>query len=248
MAHHTGEDKEKEEEEYRFFAGIRSDPFFFDMRMLEGMKNGTQFTSGADTFLDKNVFSIILEVPNSALGRNPKVGIWYRVLIPKDGHPFFQIDRMGRPFVSTAFTKEGDRNTFNRIEPTEDRKLFTKKFSDLLESFGHSSDSAQKTALALLPDILDYEFPVQLFQDAMEFDNIGKIIKIQALHDGTWGELHGHGSRGRCFLCKITIIILSNYCRTTKNTLMNLIRYILLPNLQKNGFTSLHLSLFHLLT
>src|SRR5215472_9019515 len=43
-----------EEEEYRFFAGIRSDPFFFDMRMLEGMKNGTQFTSGADTFLDKN--------------------------------------------------------------------------------------------------------------------------------------------------------------------------------------------------
>jgi hypothetical protein len=138
-----------EEEEYRFFAGIRSDPFFFDMRMLEGMKNGTQFTSGADTFLDKNVFSIILEVPNSALGSNPKVGIWYRVLIPKDGNPFFQIDRMGRPFVSTAFTKEGDRNTFNRIEPTEDRKLFTKKFSDLLESFGHSSESAQKTALTL---------------------------------------------------------------------------------------------------
>jgi hypothetical protein len=147
-----------EEEEYRFFAGIRSDPFFFDMRMLEGMKNGTQFTSGADTFLDKNVFSIILEVPNSALGSNPKVGIWYRVLIPKDGNPFFQIDRMGRPFVSTAFTKEGDRNTFNRIEPTEDRKLFAKKFSDHLEWFGHSSDSAQMTALTLLPDILDYDY------------------------------------------------------------------------------------------
>jgi hypothetical protein len=128
------------------------------MRMLEGMKNGTQFTTGADTFLDKNVFSIILEVLNSALGSNPKVGIWYRVLIPKDGSPFFQIDRMGRPFVSTAFTKEGDRNTFNRIEPTEDRKLFTKKFSDHLESFGHSSESAQKTALTLLPDILDYDY------------------------------------------------------------------------------------------
>src|SRR5215467_5311656 len=153
-SHRTG----NEEEEYRFFAGIRSDPFFFDMRMLEGMKNGTQFTTAADTFLDKNVFSIILEVPNSALGRNPKVGIWYRVLIPKDGNPFFQIDRMGRPFVSTAFTKEGDRNTFNRIEPTEDRKLFAKKFSDLLEWFGHSSDSAQKTAFTLLPDILDYDY------------------------------------------------------------------------------------------
>jgi hypothetical protein len=157
-SHRMGKEDGNEEEEYRFFAGIRRDPFFFDMRMLEGMKNGTQFTTGTDTFLDKNVFSIILEVPNTALGSNPKVGIWYRVLIPKDGNPFFQIDRMGRPFVSTAFTKEGDRNTFNRIEPTEDRKLFTKKFSDLLESFGHSSDSAQKTALTLLPDILDYDY------------------------------------------------------------------------------------------
>ena len=102
-SHRMGKEDGNEEEEYRFFAGIRSDPFFFDMRMLEGMKNGTQFTTGADTFLDKNVFSIILEVPNSALSRNPKVGIWYRVLIPKDGNPFFQIDRMGRPFVSTSF-------------------------------------------------------------------------------------------------------------------------------------------------
>src|SRR5690349_24282 len=36
---------------YRFFAGIRSDPFFFD---LEGYMNGMRFT-GADTFLDKNI-------------------------------------------------------------------------------------------------------------------------------------------------------------------------------------------------
>jgi hypothetical protein len=154
-SNHRGEDNDKEEEEYRFFAGIRSNPFFFD---LEGMKNGMKFTTGADTFLDKNVFSIILEVPNSALGSNPKVGIWYRVLIPKDGKPFFQIDRMGRPFVNVGFTKQEDKNTFNRIEPTEDRKLFTKKFSGLLESFGHSSESAQKTALTLLPDILDYDY------------------------------------------------------------------------------------------
>ncbi|MFY9796008.1 MAG: hypothetical protein WAJ93_09990 [Candidatus Nitrosopolaris sp.] len=40
---------------------------------------------------------------------------------------------------------------------------------------------AEKCASAM-----DMKFPVQLFQDAMEFDNIGKIIKIEALHDGTW--------------------------------------------------------------
>ena len=49
--------------DYRFFAGWRSDPFFFDMR---GALNNLQFT-GDDFFADKDVCSIVLEVPNSAL-------------------------------------------------------------------------------------------------------------------------------------------------------------------------------------
>ena len=49
--------------EYRFFAGWRSDPFFFDRR---GALKNLQFT-GDDFFADKNVCSIVLEVPNSAL-------------------------------------------------------------------------------------------------------------------------------------------------------------------------------------
>ena len=140
--------------EYRFFAGIRSDPFFFD---LEGFKNGMHFT-GADTFLNKNVFSMVLELPNSALGSNPRVGIWGRVLIPKEGNPFFQIDRMGRPFVNVAFTKDGDKDTFNRIEPTRDRELFAGKFTDLFVLSERSLEDAQQTALSLLPDILDYDY------------------------------------------------------------------------------------------
>jgi hypothetical protein len=50
--------------DYRFFAGWRSDPFFFDVR---GALNNLQFT-GDDFFADKDVCSIVLEVPNSALG------------------------------------------------------------------------------------------------------------------------------------------------------------------------------------
>ena len=50
--------------DYRFFAGWRSDPFFCD---VEGTKNNLQFT-GDDFFADKDVCSIALEVPNSALG------------------------------------------------------------------------------------------------------------------------------------------------------------------------------------
>ena len=58
---------------YRFFAGWRSDPFFFD---VQGMLNNQQF-SGADVFADKNVCSIVLESPNSDLGRK-RLGLWAR--------------------------------------------------------------------------------------------------------------------------------------------------------------------------
>src|ERR1700722_11221361 len=53
--------------DYRFFAGWRSDPFFFD---VQGVLNNMQFT-GADFFADKDICSIVLEVPNSALGSQP---------------------------------------------------------------------------------------------------------------------------------------------------------------------------------
>jgi hypothetical protein len=57
--------------DYRLFAGWRSDPFFFDRR---GALNNLQFP-GTDFFADKDVCSIVLEVPNSALG-SKKVGFW----------------------------------------------------------------------------------------------------------------------------------------------------------------------------
>ena len=60
---------------YRFFAGWRSDPFFFD---AGGALNDLQFT-GDDFFADKDVCSIVLEMPNSALG-SKAVGLWARTL------------------------------------------------------------------------------------------------------------------------------------------------------------------------
>ena len=50
---------------YRFFAGWRGDPFFFD---VQGALNNLQFT-GDDYFADKDIASIVMEVPNSALGK-----------------------------------------------------------------------------------------------------------------------------------------------------------------------------------
>src|SRR5579872_4173203 len=56
---------------YRFFAGWRSDPFFFD---AAGALNNLQFT-GADLFATQDVCSIAMEIPNAELGSRP-VGLW----------------------------------------------------------------------------------------------------------------------------------------------------------------------------
>jgi hypothetical protein len=66
--------------DHRFFAGWRSDPFFFD---VQGARNGLQFT-GDDFLADKDVCSIVLEVPNSILGPR-RVGLWARTLDAADG-------------------------------------------------------------------------------------------------------------------------------------------------------------------
>ena len=61
--------------DYRAFFGWRSDSFFFD---ANGLFNNMQFT-GDDFFADKDVCSIVLELPNAALGGN-EVGLWGRTL------------------------------------------------------------------------------------------------------------------------------------------------------------------------
>jgi len=88
----TGRDaRVTEAGEYRFFAGWRSDPFFFD---VHGMLNNQQFT-GDDFFADKNVCSIVLEVPNSVLGTN-RVSLWARTLVGAVGG-WVQVDRGALP-------------------------------------------------------------------------------------------------------------------------------------------------------
>ena len=77
--------------DHRFFAGWRSDPFFFD---VNGALNNLQFT-GDDFFADEDVCSIVLEVPNSALG-SKKMGLWARTLDGSSGK-WVQADRGARP-------------------------------------------------------------------------------------------------------------------------------------------------------
>ncbi len=137
--------------DYRFFAGWRSDPFFCD---VEGAKNNLQFT-GADFFGDKNVCSIVLEVPNSALAAN-EIRLWARTLAPREGGGWVQAERGARPAQAVILVDE-ERDDYLAGEPADDAR-FVRGFAHALEhTGGYRPLEAERVARTLLPDLLSYD-------------------------------------------------------------------------------------------
>ena len=137
--------------DYRFFAGWRSDPFFFDTK---GALNDLQFT-GDDFFADKNVCSIVLEVPNTHLGCK-RIGLWARTLHDAAG-VWVQADRGGLPAQAVFLVGDGDRDAYLASEPAEDAR-FVAVFAHALEhTGGYTPAEARRVAGTLLPDVLPYD-------------------------------------------------------------------------------------------
>jgi hypothetical protein len=137
---------------YRFFAGLRSDPHFKD---IKGFQNDFQFT-GDDPVAKRNVFGIVLEVPNAALGPSP-IRLWARAMAPVHGN-VTQVDSAGRPGINNAFNgPEPDRLAFNETPPTDQRARFGDKFVAFLQSLGYPDAEAHELALGFLPDVLEYD-------------------------------------------------------------------------------------------
>ncbi|MEO8286608.1 MAG: DUF4331 family protein [Chloroflexota bacterium] len=150
----TGRDAQVVEAgDYRFFAGWRSDPFFFD---AGGALNNFQFT-GDDFFADKDVCSIVLELPNSAL-TSSRVGLWLRVLVPADGagEGWVQADRGARTQQVPIICPNEEKVAYVSGEPSGDSR-FLDSFAHVLEQAGgYSPEEAKRVAGTLLPDILPY--------------------------------------------------------------------------------------------
>jgi Domain of unknown function (DUF4331) len=136
--------------DYRFFAGWRGDPFFFD---VTGALNNLQFT-GDDYFADKDVCSIVLEVPNSALG--PKqMGLWVRTMDGASGK-WVQADRGARS-NQTPFLAGEQNAAYLAAEPADDAR-FIPVFAHALEhAGGYTPAEATRVAGTLLPDVLHFD-------------------------------------------------------------------------------------------
>jgi hypothetical protein len=137
---------------YQFFAGLRSDPHFKDVK---GFQNDFQFT-GDDPVAKRNVFGIVLEVPNASLGPLP-VRLWARAMTVVHGK-VTQVDQAGRPGVNNAFNAtEADRLAFNETPPADQRAQFLDKFVAFFQSLGYPDAEARELALGFLPDVLEYD-------------------------------------------------------------------------------------------
>ncbi|MGC1347620.1 MAG: DUF4331 family protein [Methyloceanibacter sp.] len=135
---------------YRFFAGWRSDPFFFDTL---GALNNLQFT-GDDFFADKDVCSIVLEVPNSVLGPK-RVGLWARTLDGAGGG-WTQADRGALP-AQAVFLVGAERDAYLTGEPANDARFVAVFAHELEHAGGYPPKEARRVARTLLPDMLSYD-------------------------------------------------------------------------------------------
>lgn len=134
---------------HRFFAGWRSDPFFFDP---PGAINEFQFTM--DWFADKDVCSIALEIPNSVLGTG-RVGLWARISAEVDGR-WVQVDR-GALAAQSVFLTGDDREAYLGADAVDDADFVAIFRHSLQHIGGYPAEDAQRAARTLLPDILTFD-------------------------------------------------------------------------------------------
>jgi hypothetical protein len=132
----------------KLFAGLRDDPFFFD---LTAFKAGLKFRNpGNDFFLGLNVSAIVLSVPPSDFeaSSSTAAGVW--AVTSKSGAV---IDRMGRPAIATVFIPADQKDNFNNTKPANDVASWKTTVVAALNGLG----SDPKLADALLPDILTFD-------------------------------------------------------------------------------------------
>jgi hypothetical protein len=155
-----------------FFAGARSDAFFFDLEGVNALfdtSGGRNFTAphlggespwtGVDSNTEANVFSTVIELPTEKLGANPDIRIWGRCSLRRDGK-LEHVDRAGHPSVSSFFNTDDTKEEYNASEPPNDRARWTDMFVHIL---GHTGGYTEAEAVAAideegtLPDMLTFD-------------------------------------------------------------------------------------------
>lgn len=187
--------------DYKFFAGSRSDAFFFDFEGIKdifdtsGENNFTELHfegrspwTGVDSNTEANVFSMAVELPTSEFGPSPEIHIWGRCSLRRDGQ-LIHVDRAGHPSVSSFFNTDETKEEYNASEPVHDRERWLDQF---VHQMSHTGNYTRDEAIAaidaegLLPDVLTFDpaKPAQ-YPNGRSFADDVIQYRLSALSRGT---------------------------------------------------------------
>jgi hypothetical protein len=142
----------------KVFAGVRADPFFFDLLGFLGTVLGVgnaqlggcapvNGVTNCDFFAPLNTNAMVLEVPNDSIGAT-NIGVWGTTSY-WSGSAWIKADQMGRPAINTVFNNKyvqdalhlGDvKNLFNTTPPSQQNSSSLPFHGDIvgtLENINH---------------------------------------------------------------------------------------------------------------
>jgi hypothetical protein len=141
----------------KFFAGLRDDPFFFDVvASFRAFSRLGTFSTGIDRFKGLNVSAIVIELPLSLITNRHRdhLQIWADSEKKIDGH-WKQIQRVGNPAVKPIFIPNDLKDKFNATQPWQDAALFTQSVKDSVINKLGGDDAVVKLVLSqIVPDTI----------------------------------------------------------------------------------------------
>lgn len=140
----------------KYFAGLRDDPFFFDIVASFRSFQGEKFSTAIDRFAGLNVSAIVVEIPLTLLSKNKytKLQLWADSKRLIDGK-WTQVQRVGNPAVKPIFIPASMKNLFNRERPHNDPKIFSAVIRNTVKTrLGQTDDIAELVVKQLSPDTL----------------------------------------------------------------------------------------------
>jgi len=163
----------------KVFAGVRADPFFFDLLGFLGTvlgvgpsQLGNCGAANCDFFAPLNTNAVVLEVPNDSIGAT-NIGVWGTTSY-WEGGAWHKADQMGRPAINTVFntkyvTPAANKNLFNETPPSQQNSsslpfhgnvvATLTNINGILKDGCADYDATTANAIAnfLLPDVLTYK-------------------------------------------------------------------------------------------